>query len=236
MRTTILLLVTLVFVPQILGQDSPRQIISSPKIELPPVASESGLGGKLLVKIGVNKAGKVTSVIDVAGPDWVCPATDRSDVTALREAARNLAKQIEFAPSEKDSTESVAIPFPSKPRIADDSPNNDPMPANNGGGATVEKRRNIPKQINGGVMNGRAKSLAKPPYPPEARAARAAGSVTIMVLIDEEGNVFSAEPVGGHQLLLGAARTAACLSKFTPTRLMGSPVRVSGVITYNFVP
>ena len=58
----------------------------------------------------------------------------------------------------------------------------------------------------------------------------------MQVLIDEEGNIFSAEPVTGHPLLRFSARQAACSAKFAPTLLSGSPVKVSGIITYNFVP
>jgi outer membrane biosynthesis protein TonB len=102
--------------------------------------------------------------------------------------------------------------------------------------STTGAGKNVPKQINGGVLIGKATSLPKPPYPPAARAVRAAGAVTIQVLIDENGDVFSAQPVSGHPLLRAVAAQAACGSKFSPTRLAGFPVRVMGVITYNFVP
>ncbi len=93
-----------------------------------------------------------------------------------------------------------------------------------------------PKQIVGGVVNGKALSLPKPPYPREARAARASGAVSVQVLIGEDGKLISAQAVSGHPLLQFAARAAACAAKFSPTQLQGIPVKVSGVITYNFVP
>jgi outer membrane biosynthesis protein TonB len=94
----------------------------------------------------------------------------------------------------------------------------------------------IPKQINGGVLNGKATSLSKPSYPPAARAVRASGAVSVQVLIDENGGVFSAIAVSGHPLLRSASTVAACGSRFSPTQLSGNPVKVSGIITYNFVP
>jgi TonB family protein len=94
----------------------------------------------------------------------------------------------------------------------------------------------VPKTISGGVLNGKAIRLPRPPYPPAARAVRASGAVSIQVLIDEDGTVFSAMAVSGHPLLRAAARQAACGAAFTPTQLMGNPVKVNGVITYNFVP
>lgn len=93
----------------------------------------------------------------------------------------------------------------------------------------------MPKQISGGVLNGKAVSLPKPPYPPAARAVNAEGAVSVQVLIDEEGNVASANAISGHPLLRAAAVEAARRAKFSPTLLMGTPVKVSGVITYNFV-
>jgi protein TonB len=93
-----------------------------------------------------------------------------------------------------------------------------------------------PKQISGGVLNGKATSLPKPPYPPAARAVRASGAVTVQVLIDESGAVVSASAVSGHPLLRAAAVQAARGARFSPTQLSGQPVKVSGVITYNFVP
>jgi protein TonB len=89
--------------------------------------------------------------------------------------------------------------------------------------------------ISGGVLNGKAISLPKPAYPPIARAAHASGTVVVQVLIDENGNVVSAHAVSGHPLLQAAAVGAARQAKFSPTKLSGQPVKVTGVIQYNFV-
>ena len=94
----------------------------------------------------------------------------------------------------------------------------------------------IPRTVSGGVLNGKATSLPKPAYPPAARAVRAGGSVSVQVLIDESGRVISANAVSGHPLLQAAAVGAARGARFSPTLLSGQPVKVSGVITYNFVP
>ncbi|HWT02579.1 MAG TPA: energy transducer TonB [Pyrinomonadaceae bacterium] len=89
--------------------------------------------------------------------------------------------------------------------------------------------------ISGGVLNGKAISLPKPPYPAIAKAARASGTVTVQVTIDESGKVISARAVSGHPLLQQAATQAAYGARFSPTQLSGQPVKVTGVITYNFV-
>jgi TonB family protein len=89
--------------------------------------------------------------------------------------------------------------------------------------------------IIGGVVNGKAVSLPVPKYPKEARKARESGQVVVQVLIDEQGTVISARVVEGPSSLREAAVGAARKARFTPTRLMGQPVKVNGVIIYNFV-
>lgn len=88
--------------------------------------------------------------------------------------------------------------------------------------------------INGGVLNGKAITLPKPQYPEIARQAKASGSVTVNIMIDEEGNVISAESVSGHPLLRSSAVEAARQARFSPTKLSGQPVKVSGVLVYQF--
>ena len=91
-----------------------------------------------------------------------------------------------------------------------------------------------PKTISGGVVNGKAISLPQPTVPAAAKAVRANGQVSVQILIDESGNVVSANASSGHPLLRGPAEQAARRAKFRPTELSGQPVKVSGVITYNF--
>ena len=89
--------------------------------------------------------------------------------------------------------------------------------------------------ISGGVLNGKAISLPKPSYPPIARQAHASGTVVVQVTIDENGGVISARAVSGHPLLQAVAVQAARGARFSPTKLSGQPVKVTGVITYNLV-
>lgn len=94
----------------------------------------------------------------------------------------------------------------------------------------------VPKMVSGGVLNGKATSLPKPAYPPAARAVHAAGACSVQVVISETGSVVSASAVSCHPLLKAAAESAARGAHFSPTLLSGQAVKVSGVITYNFVP
>lgn len=94
----------------------------------------------------------------------------------------------------------------------------------------------LPKTVSGGVLNGKAISKPQPDYPPAARALKASGRVTVQVVVDENGNVISAAAVSGHPLLQQAAIKAARAAKFSQTLLSGQPVKVSGLLTYDFVP
>lgn len=123
-------------------------------------------------------------------------------------------------------------------QVADSRVNyGDPVNSNSNSNTDVDSQENLTpgKTISGGVLNGKALSLPKPAYPPIARQARASGTVVVQVVIDEQGNVVSARAVSGHPLLRAVSEAAARGAKFSPTKLSGKPVRVSGVITYNFV-
>jgi TonB family protein len=89
--------------------------------------------------------------------------------------------------------------------------------------------------ISGGVLNGKAISKPAPAYPADAKAIGASGTVTVQIVIGEDGRVESAQAAAGHPLLLEAAVEAAKKAKFTPTSIAGQPVKVKGVVTYNFV-
>jgi protein TonB len=84
-------------------------------------------------------------------------------------------------------------------------------------------------------LNGKAISLPKPVYPAIARSAHASGTVIVQVTIDETGKVMSARAVSGHPLLQATSVQAAYQARFSPTRLSGQPVKVTGTISYNFV-
>ena len=97
---------------------------------------------------------------------------------------------------------------------------------------TPQKRT---QTISLGVINGRAQDLPTPVYSAVAKAARAQGMVTVQILVDETGRVISAHATGGHPMLRPLAEQAARRARFSPTLLSNQPVKVSGVITYNFV-
>jgi protein TonB len=94
--------------------------------------------------------------------------------------------------------------------------------------------RPILKPISGGVLNGTALSLPPPMYPEAAKRLRMAGLVTVEVVVDETGKVIAAEATSGPSVLRDVAVQAALRARFSPTKLSGQPVKVSGVINYKF--
>lgn len=90
------------------------------------------------------------------------------------------------------------------------------------------------RPISAGILNGKALEMPKPLYPETARRAKIAGMVSVEVVIDASGKVIGARAVSGPEMLRDAAERAARQAKFTPALLTGQPVRVSGVINYNF--
>ncbi|MDQ1613380.1 MAG: periplasmic protein TonB [Pyrinomonadaceae bacterium] len=90
------------------------------------------------------------------------------------------------------------------------------------------------RPVSGGVLNGKAVEMPKPVYPEAARRSKLGGVVTVEVVIDASGKVIGARAVSGPEMLRDAAERAARMAKFTPALLSGQPVRVSGIINYNF--
>ena len=110
-------------------------------------------------------------------------------------------------------------------------------------------QENLPKPINGGVLNGKAISLPKPQYPEIAKNLGIGGAVSVEVTVDENGYVSSSNAVNfaanddelsteradAKAALRAAAEQAALSAKFSPTFLSGVPVKIKGIIVYNFI-
>jgi TonB family protein len=86
-----------------------------------------------------------------------------------------------------------------------------------------------------GIVTGKAIELPKPSYPPEAKASRIRGTVTVRVVIDERGRVIRACSISGPPELQRASEAAAYRARFTPTVISGVAVKVTGIVTYNYV-
>jgi len=237
---------------------SPEQF-SVPEVNYPAEAKGTGLEGVVTVGVDLDEAGKVVKVTSVSGPDAVCRGYSRPDVNAMRAEAVKAAEKATFSPAQMggqpvawhsvvrvtftnpdaDHTREVAAgPLDGRPMVGTATiMGSTGASAASGEGVHILKgTSSTHTMVSGGVLNGKATSLPKPMYPPAARAVNAGGAVTVQVIVDENGKVYKASVVSGHPLLRAASITAACDSEFSPVLLSGQPVKISGVITYNFVP
>jgi TonB family protein len=103
---------------------------------------------------------------------------------------------------------------------------------------TENKSDNRPRPsgpVESGDLNGKAIDLPKPIYPGEARKAKVTGQVKVRVIVAETGKVLSADIVSGPKQLWMAAVEAARQARFNPTLIGGSAVKITGILTYDFV-
>jgi TonB family protein len=213
-------------------QNAEAKIISSQEFLLSDAATRAGIDGKMRIGLTVDKTGTVKNIIIYSGPAWPCGSNPKKDLDDVRNAVKQNLLTTRFSPAIKNGK-----PFDSdlilnfiignayrqavKQREAEEA---------------VKSGAVLPKLIDSGVLNGKALSLPKPEYPSSARTQRISGAVPVEILIDEKGRVVLVGSLGGHPLLQASARDSACGARFSPTVLKGQPVKVTGVITYNFVP
>lgn len=79
-----------------------------------------------------------------------------------------------------------------------------------------------------------ATTQTKPVYPPAAKVVRAAGVVTVEVMIDESGMVAEVQKTSGPMMLQAAAKDAIRKWKFKPFVRDGQPVRATGFVNFSF--
>lgn len=182
--------------------------LSMPLPEYPAQAKAAKVSGSVSVQVIVDESGNVISAQAASGHPM------------LRESAVIAAREAKFSPmlvnGEAKKVSGVLVyNFTSQVSTTTDF--------------------DSPKIVRMGVLNGRATRLAVPQYPADAKASRVFGSVSVQVVVNESGNVISANAVSGHPSLRRAAEDAARESFFSPTKVDGTPVKISGIITYNFV-
>ena len=128
-------------------------------------------------------------------------------------------------PNQQNQTESDPNQAPGTDNKTDPNAANPPQ---NPGQQNQDKKKG---PINVGMLNSKAIYLPVPEVP----SNEATGVVLVAVVVDEQGSVVEARAVSGPQVLHAAAVSAARLARFTPTMLMGEPVKVSGTLSYNFI-
>ncbi len=199
--------------------------VSLPKPEYPVELRDAGIEGTVAVNVVIDEAGNVISAEADLNDQRVRKDADGNVMepavldAQLRASAENAARAAKFSPTVLNG---VGVTIKGK------------IVYNFSAKASVQT--NLPKTVTGGILNGKATSLPKPEYPAAAKAVMAGGAVSVQVTVNESGDVISATAVSGHPLLRSSAEAAAMQAKFSPTFLSGVPVKISGVLTYNFVP
>jgi TonB family protein len=225
-----LLFLSVAFISSGFAQEAPKAIkggllngraISLPAPVYPEAAKLENAGGRVSVTVLVDEEGnvieaKAAAEYAVTGDDG--SATETKQIhPALREAAEKAAWSAKFSPAKLSGQPvrvSGTITYNFVPGGSDRVPNG--------------------LRVSGGILNGKAASLPKPVYPSAAAEANVTGVANVQIVIDEAGNVISADAVSGHPLLRSAAVDAAREAKFAPTVLSGQPVKVTGVLAYSF--
>jgi len=89
--------------------------------------------------------------------------------------------------------------------------------------------------VEAGELNSKAIDLPAAIYPGEARKVHVSGQVKVRVIVDETGRVLSADIESGPKQLWIAAIEAARKARFKPTVIGDTAVKVTGILTYDFV-
>jgi len=90
------------------------------------------------------------------------------------------------------------------------------------------------QQVVDKVLVGNAITRVEAVYPPTARMMGAFGTVRVQVTISESGRVIDAKAISGHEALRSAAVDAALKWVFKPTTVDGKPIKVQGILNFNF--
>lgn len=103
--------------------------------------------------------------------------------------------------------------------------------------ALAQEKNPAERQViysDGGHLIRKPIVLPKPEYPPAAKAVGASGTVNVEITIDENGDVLEAKAISGHPLLWAESVKSALKSKWKPVELSGKPVKVSGILVFNY--
>jgi len=91
-----------------------------------------------------------------------------------------------------------------------------------------------PLRIGGNKQSAKLVYQPRPMYPPDAKAARVQGKVSLRAVIAKDGTVKSLEVISGDPLLVPSALDAVRQWVYEPTLLNGDPVDVQTQIDVNY--
>ena len=201
----------------LLAQDRGIEFVSGPEFRLSERAIAAGLDGTLTISFKVDRTGNVKNLDILAGPIWPCDSHPGSEIKEVREAVKKNILASKFSPATKggkpvdgEAILDFAIGIAYQEAIK---------------GKQNNKSRWV---VDVASVGGKALRLPKPMY------TGIPGVASVRVLIGESGEVISAGTVRGNPRLHASSRMAACEARFPPTVVDGKPVKVTGLITYEY--
>ena len=85
-----------------------------------------------------------------------------------------------------------------------------------------------------GVLNMKASLDTLPTYPQKAKDMGIEGRVDVQLLVNEDGEVIFANPLSGPETLWAESVKAAVGARFTPMKLAGQPIKITGRVIFDF--
>lgn len=182
------------------------------------------------------------------------PKENTEDVETKKALAENTVAKNEPVKTEENKTKNALSPTDRKIRIIPsakrtDSEKTDKKETPKLKSTDQEPKKEAPKKsiennvakvINDGSplpvgsLISYATKRVNPVYPRQARSMRMTGTVTVEVVIDEDGKVKKVENTKGPSLLKRAARDAVRKWRFKPFERDGQPVQAKGFVSFNF--
>jgi TonB family protein len=178
-----------------------------------------------------NIQGKVDAIILVSEIGSVEIARVLKGEPLLAEAVESAAKQWTF---KQVTSDGKAVPVISKVTFKFILPSDNRNPSDVV--PEIAPATDFPKRVrvSKGVMKGLLQSNQAPTYPPEAKAARIQGTVTLQAVIDKEGKVADVQLVSGPPELAAASIDAVRQWVYRPYLFYGRPVEVDTQLQINF--
>jgi len=164
------------------------------------------------------------------------PVMPKTDAPAASLAAQPLKARTD-SESKPVATNPAPMESPSVVSAAPNNPVNKSAPAPAVGveaNASKEDVKLPVLRVSEEVLRKAAIELPQPQYPANAAIARVVGPVEVQLIINQNGEVTTAQPVSGNQLLFDAATSAASKARFLMSAFSDHPTMVYGVLTYNF--
>ncbi len=196
----------------------------------------------LVVAAGHSRARPVDAAVQGVNVSNAAGDFEPSQPTSAVDAdkRRQLPRAQEPPPPPPPSAQDVQPPSPPSPSnpASPAQPRNSDQPAPPAQPPTPPTPQEKPaksREEKKDMQKGGLIEAPRPVYPEEAKKQKVEGTVSVEIVIGEDGNVVSTGTASGPELLQGAARDAAMKARFKPTLVSGKPAKVSGTMSYKFV-